>query len=232
MSGPAEPAQVAEPHAREPFSALEGTEADIHLDGRDQALRRDDRRRRPDALDRARRLLRDARPVGLRQDDDAADDRRLRGPDRGQRLPRRRRGHRQPPYKRDVNTVFQSYALFPHLTRREERRLRPRAQEGRQGRDRASASARSLELVQLGHARQAQARAALRRPAAARRARPRARQPPAGAAARRAARRARPAPAQAAADRAQADPAGRRHHLRARHARPGGGHDRWPTRSR
>src|SRR5437763_879999 len=22
----------------------------------------------------------------------------------------------QPPYKRDVNTVFQSYALFPHLT--------------------------------------------------------------------------------------------------------------------
>ena len=33
----------------------------------------------------------------------------------------------RPPYKRDVNTVFQSYALFPHLTRREERRLRPRA---------------------------------------------------------------------------------------------------------
>ena len=23
---------------------------------------------------------------------------------------------RVPPYKRDVNTVFQSYALFPHLT--------------------------------------------------------------------------------------------------------------------
>ena len=39
-----------------------------------------------------------------------------------------------PPYKRDVNTVFQSYALFPHLTRREERRVRARAQEGRQGR--------------------------------------------------------------------------------------------------
>ena len=30
-----------------------------------------------------------------------------------------------PPYKRDVNTVFQSYALFPHLTHLRERRLRP-----------------------------------------------------------------------------------------------------------
>ena len=37
-------------------------------------------------------------------------------PTDGQRLPRRRRRHRPPPYKRDVNTVFQSYALFPHLT--------------------------------------------------------------------------------------------------------------------
>ena len=86
-------------------------------------------------------------------------------------------------------------------------------------------AAEALELVQLGHAGQAQARAALRRPAAARGAGPRAGQPPAGAAARRAARRARPAPAQAAADRAQAHPAGRRDHVRARHARPGGGHE-------
>ena len=35
-----------------------------------------------------------------------------------------------PPHKRDVNTVFQSYALFPHLTDLREHRLRP-APEGR-----------------------------------------------------------------------------------------------------
>ena len=43
-----------------------------------------------------------------------------------------------PPYQRDVNTVFQSYALFPHLTifenvafgLREEGRLRPRSRSG------------------------------------------------------------------------------------------------------
>ena len=130
-----------------------------------------------------------------------------------------------PPYKRDVNTVFQSYALFPHLTRREERRVRARAQEDLQVATSPTRVGEALEMVQLGQLRQAQAGAALRRPAAARGARPRAGEPPAGAAARRAARRARPAPAQAAADRAQAHPAGRRHHVRARHARPGGGHE-------
>ena len=57
-------------------------EADIHLEGVTQALRRHDGGRRPHALDPARELLRHARPVGLRQDDDAADDRRLREPDR------------------------------------------------------------------------------------------------------------------------------------------------------
>ena len=31
-----------------------------------------------------------------------------------------------PPFDRDVNTVFQDYALFPHMTRRRQRRLRPR----------------------------------------------------------------------------------------------------------
>ena len=44
-----------------------------------------------------------------------------------------------PPYKRDVNTVFQSYALFPHLDVQQERRLRARAQEARPRGDRASA---------------------------------------------------------------------------------------------
>ena len=33
-----------------------------------------------------------------------------------------------PPYKRNVNTVFQNYALFPHLSIYRERRLRPAPQ--------------------------------------------------------------------------------------------------------
>ena len=127
-------------------------EADIHLEGVTQALRRHDGGRRPHAVDPARELLRHARPVGLRQDHDAADDRRVRGPDR--RAASSSAAPTSPstrPYKRDVNTVFQSYALFPHLTRREERRVRARAQEGLQGRGRASAPREALELVQLGH---------------------------------------------------------------------------------
>ena len=52
---------------------------------------------------------------------------------------------------------------------------------------------------------------------------PRARQPAAGAAARRAARGARPQAARADAGRAQGHPARRRHHLPVRHPRPGGG---------
>ena len=54
---------------------------------------------------------------------------------------------------------------------------------------------------------------------------------PEGAAARRAARRPRPQAAPRDAGRAQADPARRRHHLRVRHPRPGGGaHDERPDR--
>ncbi len=35
----------------------------------------------------------------------------------GRNPDRRPGGHHLPPYKRRVNTVFQSYALFPHMTR-------------------------------------------------------------------------------------------------------------------
>ena len=61
-------------------------------------------------------LLRPARPVGLRQDDHAAHDRGLRGPDLREVFLGDRDVVGLPPYRRDVNTVFQSYALFPHLT--------------------------------------------------------------------------------------------------------------------
>jgi energy-coupling factor transporter ATP-binding protein EcfA2 len=73
------------------------------------------RRRRVDLDDRARRVLHHARPVGLGQDDDAADDRRLRAAGRGHDRARRRDVSRLPPFDRDVNTVFQDYALFPHM---------------------------------------------------------------------------------------------------------------------
>jgi ABC-type Fe3+/spermidine/putrescine transport system ATPase subunit len=40
-----------------------------------------------------------------------------------------------PPFKRNVNTVFQSYALFEHPRRRGQRRLRADAPQGRGGGD-------------------------------------------------------------------------------------------------
>ena len=51
----------------------------------------------------------------MRQDHHPAADRGLRGAQPG-RDPHRGRGHGRPAYKRPVNTVFQQYALFPHLT--------------------------------------------------------------------------------------------------------------------
>ena len=130
-----------------------------------------------------------------------------------------------PPYDREVNTVFQDYALFPHMT------VGENVEYGHAGRarwPRTSAPERrdeALEMVRLtgygdrkpaelsGGQRQ---RVALARSIVNR---------PAGAAARRAARRARPEAARADAGRAEADPARGRDHLRLRHPRPGGGAD-------
>ena len=82
----------------------------------------------------ARRVLLDARPLGLGQDDDAADDRRLRGSDAGtielagQDVSRRlalrpRRQHGLPGLR-----------AVPAHDRRRERRLRAAGRRGRQGR--------------------------------------------------------------------------------------------------
>ena len=179
---------------------------DVRLENVDEALRRRRRRRRSHARDPARQLLRHARAVRLRQDDDAAHDRRLRGAERRAHLSRRRATSiGLPPYRRDVNTVFQSYALFPHLTIVENVAFGLRRRGRRQGGRRKARVAEMLELVGLDRATSSgKPTAALRRPAAARRARPRARQPPARAAARRAARRTRPQAAQADAARAEA----------------------------
>ena len=130
----------------------------------------------------------------------------------------------QPPYRRDVNTVFQSYALFPHLSifdniafglRR--KGVDKAARHGPRQRDAPARRARGP--------RRSPPPAALRRPAAASRARPRAREPAAGAPPRRAARSARPEAAQADAARAEGDPARPRPHVRPRHARSGRGDD-------
>ena len=129
-----------------------------------------------------------------------------------------------PPHKRNVNTVFQSYALFPHLdvagnvgfglkykrlTKEEQRR----------------SVAEALALVQLGeYAKRKpgqlsggqQQRVALA---------PRPRPDAAGVAARRAARRSRRAAPQGPAGRAEGLAGGARDHVRVRHARPGGSVD-------
>ena len=133
----------------------------------------------------------------------------------------------RPPFERDVNTVFQDYALFPHMTVGDNVgyglaiRKVPRA-------DRERRVAAALEMVRLdGYERQAGP--ALGRPAAAGRARAGARQPAPGPPPRRAARRPRPQAPRGDAARAQGDPAGGRDHLHLRDPRPGGGaHDERP----
>ena len=130
----------------------------------------------------------------------------------------------RPPFDRDVNTVFQDYALFPHLTVAQNveyglvvRRSASRSGDARVGRGAGAHAA--------GRFRRAQAEPALRRPAPAGRPGPGADQPAQGAAAGRAARRARPQAARADAGRAQGVAAAGGDHVRLRHPRPGRGAD-------
>ena len=129
-----------------------------------------------------------------------------------------------PPYDRAVNTVFQDYALFPHMTVGENVAYGLRVEGRRQG-GAAAAARRGARDGAPGRLRRPQAGRALRRPAAAGRAGARDRQPAQGAAARRAARRPRPEAARADAGRAEDDPGRGRDHLRLRHPRPGRGAD-------
>ena len=129
-----------------------------------------------------------------------------------------------PPFERDVNTVFQDYALFPHMT------VGDNVGYGLMVRkvDKASRRTRvaeALRMVRLDGLRGAQAEPAVGRTAPARRPRSRPRQPASRAPPRRAARRPRPQAPRGHADRAQADPATGRDHLHLRHPRSGRGAD-------
>ena len=129
-----------------------------------------------------------------------------------------------PPFKRNVNTVFQNYALFPHLTIYENVAFGLR-RKGVKDAEVKSRVAEMLELVELpGYERRKPTQICggqAQRVALARALDQQARRP----AARRTAGRARPEAAQADAGRAQAHPAGGRDHVHLRDPRPGRGDD-------
>jgi putative spermidine/putrescine transport system ATP-binding protein len=70
-------------------------------------------------------------------------------PDEGRILLKGADVTRQPPYSRDVNTVFQDYALFPHMTIGENVGYGMRIKGVKRG-ERTKRTAEALELVQLG----------------------------------------------------------------------------------
>ena len=173
-----------------------------------------------------RRVLHAARPVGLGQDDDAAHDRRLRAARRGPRSRSAARTSRaRPPYARDVNTVFQDYALFPHMTVAENVGYGLKVKGVTRGERTPPGRARCCAMVRLdgyGDRKPVQLSGGQRQRVALARVD---RQPAEGAAPRRAARRARPEAPPGDAGVPEGAPAGPRHDLPLRHARPGGGAD-------
>ena len=127
--------------------------------------------------------------------------------------------------------VFQSYALFPHLSRRREHRLRPARCASVPRPSATRGSTRVADLLGLDDAARAQALAALGRPAAARGARPRDHRRGAGLPDGRAALQPRRAAAPRDAPRDPRAAAAPRHHDGLRDARPDRGDDAWPTGS-
>ena len=190
---------------------------------RDEALRRRDGGRRRVLHHRARHARHAARPLRLRQDHDAAHDRRARDGERGPDPHRRAR--RDPPVGRRPRRQHGVPVLraVPAHDGARERRLRPSVQ-GRSRKERGGDGAwRSSALVGLSGLEQRVAVRTVGRAAAARRGGARAGAGAAGAAVRRAAVEPR---RQAAPPRARGHPrtaAIPQPHRRLRDARPGGG---------
>ena len=67
-----------------------------------------------------------------------------------------------PPYARDVNTVFQDYALFPHMTVRENVEYGLRVKKVPQAGAAPQRAEEALEMVRLGELRRPQAGASSR----------------------------------------------------------------------
>ena len=130
-----------------------------------------------------------------------------------------------PPHRRPVNTVFQSYALFPHLTVGENIAYGLRWRSGIDKAERRRRVFDAIELVRIARPRGAPSGPAVGRPAAAGGAGAGADPRPQGAAARRAARRPRRPAAQGPPGRPGRPPARGRDHVRVRDPRPGGGAD-------
>ena len=194
-----------------------------------QAVRRRHRRRRRLAGDRRRRVPRARRPLGLRQVDAPAHDRRASRTSRTARSHRRARRHGPRPRSRDIAMVFQTYALYPHMSVRQnigyglKARRTPKPEI-------ATRVAEVAELLGLSRAARPPARAALRRPAPAGRDGPGDRPAAAGVPARRAALEPRREAARRDARVARAAASAARRHDRLRDARPDRGDDARPAR--
>ena len=147
--------------------------ARLDLSGiRRASARRGAARRRP--RDRGRRVHGLRRPLGLRQVHAAADDRRARGRSAAARS--RIDGKRVndvPPRERGIAMVFQTYALYPHMTVGENIAFGLQAAPDAEGGDRRARSTRRRGILQIEQLLERKPRPALRRPAPARRHRPR-----------------------------------------------------------
>ena len=130
----------------------------------------------------------------------------------------------EPPHKRDMSMVFQSYAIFPAPERLREHGLWPERAAAAQGRDPGAGGA-GAGTGRTDRPGEPRAQPAFRRAAAARGAGPRAGHGAQGAADGRAALQPRRQAARADAHRDPAHPEATGHHQRLRHPRPGRGHD-------